>query len=220
MARLNVVKSFRGTTKTEDGNLTCESCREKIEPGMSYRWWANKMRHQRGSFRHIRCMEAPCTPSQADMTPGRRGEWMRAEIALHQDIDAASTNEELESAAQAAAEAIREFAEQFTEGADNIEEGFGHPTSQSDELRERGEALEAICDELESLDFEEPDFEEWDEAAVRLEIAQDSNIAAEDREDEYMGRKHDHEAEEQQIESDWVEEQREKIRDQLNEVEV
>jgi hypothetical protein len=74
MARLNTVKSFRGTSKTEDGNLTCEKCRDKITPGDGYRWWANKMRHMRGSVRRIRCMKNECTPSTADMTPGRRGQ--------------------------------------------------------------------------------------------------------------------------------------------------
>jgi hypothetical protein len=71
MARLNTVKSFRGTTKTPTGNLVCGKCRDEITPGDSYRWWANRLPGQRGSFRNVRCAKDECMPTLAERTPGR-----------------------------------------------------------------------------------------------------------------------------------------------------
>lgn len=171
MARLNHVKSFRGTTKTESGNLTCGRCHTAIEPGMPYQWWANRAPGQRGSFRNIRCMN--CTPTVAERTPGRRGQWLQMEQDFEQRICDISAFEDLENVAGEIAGEIRDFANEFIESADNMESGFGHETSTSAELRERGEEIESAADGLEQLSFDEPEeAEEFDEDAVGEELAQ------------------------------------------------
>lgn len=161
MAKLNTVKSFRGTSKTESGNLTCGKCRKEIVPGMSYQWWANRSPGMRGGHKKIRCMD--CPPSLADRTPGRAGEWMRMEEEIEQTISNIGTHDDLESTAAEIADRIRDFGQGFVDGADNMEEGFGHETSTSSELRERGEEIQGVADSLEYLSFEEFDPDDMDE---------------------------------------------------------
>jgi hypothetical protein len=63
--------------------------------------------------------------------------------------------------AEAKAQEIRELAEEKRESATNIEEGFGHPTSQSEELEQIADELESWADDLENVDL--PEFPEDDE---------------------------------------------------------
>lgn len=229
MARLNYVKSFRGTTKTESGNLTCGKCRKAIEPGMPYQWWANRSPGMRGGSRRVRCMD--CTPTLAERTPGRRGQWMMMEAALEEEIAVCATFEDLEATAQSVADQIREFAQEFIDGADNMESGFGHETSTSAELRERGENIEAVADEIEQLSFDIPEEEDFDEDQVGIDLAQELfGIDDPDELDEdqriawtqELQNKRD-EFDHQEITSedeDLLEAEREKIREQLCEVDV
>jgi hypothetical protein len=55
-------------------------------------------------------------------------------------------------ALESMANEVRELAEEKRESATNIEEGFGHPTSQSEELEQVAEDLEGWADELENAD--------------------------------------------------------------------
>lgn len=157
MARLNRVAKFRGTSKTEDGNLTCGRCGDKITPGDAYRWWANKLPGQgRGSARRIRCMKDACTPTRTEMTPGRRGQLMSIQDEIGKSLESCADFDDIRAAREDAASQIRELGQEFTDGAENMESGFGHETYQSQELREKGEALEAVAEELEYM---EPDSE-------------------------------------------------------------
>jgi hypothetical protein len=55
-------------------------------------------------------------------------------------------------------EAIRELASEKEEAASNMEDGFGHETEQSNELRETADALEGWADELENISWpDEPE---------------------------------------------------------------
>jgi hypothetical protein len=204
MARLNTVKSFRGTSKTEDGNLTCQSCREKIKPGDGYRWWANRLPGQRGSFRNIRCMKSECTPSQADMTPGRAGQLMRIQEDGGSQIWDAS-HEDLQGIAEQLAEQVRELASELEESADNIESGFGHETQQSEELRERAEAIEGYADELEQVDIDEWSDDDWKEDNPLEDYEGDEDSQIEDL---------------TQARESHLEEQRQKVQDALDAVEL
>lgn len=159
MARLNYVKSFRGTSKTRDGNLTCGSCGEKIKPGDSYRWWANKLPGARGSYRNIRCAKASCTPRPSQMKPGRTGQIMAIGEGLDdqlRDMSGFTEVSEFESIRNDLASEVRSFGEEIEESAQNMEDGFGHETYQSQELRERAERIEEAASTLESAEIPEP----------------------------------------------------------------
>ena len=73
-----------------------------------------------------------------------------------------------EAMSQAASD-IRGVAEEYREGANNIEEGFGHSTAQSDEMNEKADDLDGYADELENLTFDDADeYEELEAEAGEL----------------------------------------------------
>lgn len=51
------------------------------------------------------------------------------------------------------ASAIRELAKEKRESATNIEEGFGHPTSQSDELNQTADDLDGWADDIDGFEL-------------------------------------------------------------------
>lgn len=73
------------------------------------------------------------------------------------------TVEEAQQWASDKAQEIRDLAEEKRESASNIEEGFGHSTSQSDELNDIADSLDGWADDVEGVDL--PELEEDDEDA-------------------------------------------------------
>lgn len=187
MARVNYVKSFRGTTKTPTGELRCERCGDPIAKGDPYRWWANRAPGMRGGIKHVRCMRTECAPTQADTTPGRLGEWYRLGEGFEDELNSAETIDEVEAAAESIADQIEAFGQEFIDSAENMEEGFGHATYKSDELRERGDTIMQGAEDVRQAEMPEPvdedDFDiedyEGDEDAMKDEIAEKTEQAVE-----------------------------------------
>lgn len=175
MARLNHVKSFRGTSKTQDGNLCCSKCGATITKGDSYRWWANRAPGMRGGIKRIRCMKSECTPTIAEMTPGRRGQWYGMQEGFEQELAACATIDDVQATAESIASEVESFGQEFIEGADNMESGFGHETEQSMDLRQKGEDIEQAAAEIRDVDIDD-----FDEDAVREELTTDFPEEAED----------------------------------------
>jgi DnaJ-class molecular chaperone len=72
----------------------------------------------------------------------------------------------VQAALEDAAQGARDLAEEKRESASNIEDGFGHPTSMSEELEEIAQTLDGWADEIEFVevpDLPEPEPEECDE---------------------------------------------------------
>lgn len=215
MARLNTVKKFRGTSKTESGNLTCQNCRAEIKKGDSYQWWANRAPGQRSSFRNIRCIN--CTPTIAERTPGRAGQLMMIQQNAEEQIAALTEFDDtgdLEALASDIACEVREMADELRESADNIESGFGHPTQQSEELAERADNIEGQADEIESCDFEDaPDEEEIEEKVDDIlgydpDVDPDPPTGADIREART------------EVLEDWREDQRQRLNDAVSEIDI
>lgn len=167
MARLNSVASFRGTTKTKDGNLRCGKCGDTITRGQPYLWWANRTPGSRSGYRRIRCTKPGCRPMpwEYQTTSPHRAALMQGahygavavgEVSADYD-DPGAMAEAVADAVHSAAEYVREAADGYTESATNIEDGFGHPTYQSEELQGKGEALTSQADDLDTW---EPDTEQ------------------------------------------------------------
>ncbi len=171
MARLTHVKAARARKEGREP-YACGRCSKTIEVGDSYYWWAHRL--GASSQRHNRCEEHRPRPSEMQMSPYRAQAY-----AASESIDDAEI-EDLPAALTDAAESVREdVAEALRESAQNIEEGFGHPTSQSEELEERAEAFETWADELEQAASEvESEIEE-------LADLLDDKIP--DKQDEIMG---------------------------------
>lgn len=188
MARLNHVKSFRGTTKTEDGCLRCGKCGTTIRKGDPYLWWANRLPGSRSGYRNIRCPLHP--PSIAERTPGRAGEVMMAQQSAEGELASWFTDMEefvkkgeyefLDAPTdlmESFADEVADIAQEMTESADNMEEGFGHATSTSDELRERADDLEGQAEEARGVSFEDvPDRDDF--CGTEGEFEEDEYVAA------------------------------------------
>lgn len=138
---------------------TCDSCHNPIEIGTPYKHITPKSGPYGG---YKRTRHASCPTWQvweySDSLSART-----ARIS-HEFTEALSTVEDasdVESALQDAAQEVRDLAEEKRESAQNIEDGFGHETSTSQELNDVADQLESWADEIEQADV--PDFPEPEE---------------------------------------------------------
>jgi hypothetical protein len=160
--------------------LRCQRCGKDINIGDPYKWVAPRAHRASRGVKKVRCMECPgWKPSELTSSPV-----LSILYAVSEDFDFSGVNEpasldevedvadQLRAVLSAAAEQVREAAEMRTEAADNIEDGFGHETYQSSELREQGDELEQWADEMDSWDPptepDEDEDEDEDELADRL----------------------------------------------------
>lgn len=214
-------------------NRKCGRCGKEIEPGMPYLWWANKLPNARSGYKQIRCVDHP--PTLAERTPGRAGQLMGMQDEWSKRLADCTTIDDLTSARDDIAGEIRDFAQEFIDSADNMESGFGHETYQSQELREKGEAIEQVADDLEQVkpEFDEDEAEGFDEDEIRRELAMDLFGIDDPDEDDALEpdqlaqlkeavseREQEHESEVQDATDDAVESFRQEIEDKTNEVEV
>lgn len=153
----------------------CEVCHGDIRIGQPYNWIKSRYGPKRS--RHATCRQF--RPS--DLTSNDK---LSSLYAIQERIeDEASAWGLLEStdladlvtALDDAAVEAREVADDYRETAENLEQGFGHSTSQSEEIASNGDEVDGWADELEQLSSElepaYPDQDDWDEAAWRDGIA-------------------------------------------------
>lgn len=140
-------------------NLSCEKCKQEIKVGDPYKHVTPKSGPYGGRTRR-RCASCP-TWEPWDLSNAL---WARIQQVISQaqeaveDGKAGHDSDAVRSAMEEAAQGIRDLAEEKSESAQNMEDGFGHETEQSSELREQGEQLEQWADEIESAEI--PDFPE------------------------------------------------------------
>jgi hypothetical protein len=153
----------------------CGACGVTINKGDPYSW-------AKGRFgpKMTRCAQAKCRFKPSDLTSNEKlsklyaaQEVLEEALGNWQDTEGGDATD-LREALEAAAEEAREAAGMYEESAEAIEEGFGHPTSQSEELRDNGADAEGWADELDQVagDLEDGDEtdEDWDEEQWRSEI--------------------------------------------------
>ena|SRR5262252_4666361 len=146
MAQTHYVKSRR-VGKKGAYQLTCKSCGKPIEIGQPYKWFKQKTTY--GGIKKSYHPDCKIPPSHR--TTSRMGVIYDAQDTL--DFGGCETVEDCQAELQSFAETVREIGEEYAESADNMEDGFGHETYQSQEIRERAEALEQWADDLESWEF-------------------------------------------------------------------
>jgi hypothetical protein len=144
MPRVNHVAKAR---KTKSGNRpTCGKCGKVIEIGMPYLWWANRTTYS--SSRKDRCVDHPPRASELTMSQ-HKGTAYGIQESLTDALNEAGTVADISTALEDAASTARdELYEGLIESSDNIVEGFGHETTQSEELRERADAAETWAGEF------------------------------------------------------------------------
>jgi hypothetical protein len=130
---------------------TCTACRQPIEVGTPYKWIQPKSGPYGGRrmARHESCPDW----NVWDYSNSLSAQLARISYDFSQAIDGAESPDDVQSALDDAGTAIEEIAEQKREGASNIEEGFGHATSASEELEEVADQLEEWASEVTSADI-------------------------------------------------------------------
>jgi len=197
MARTTFVKARR-VGKKGAYELRCNGCGQPIEIGQPYKWF--KMKTTYGGIK--RSYHPDCEIPPSHRTSSRMGEIYDAQATLGKDLEAAQDFDGIREALEAFSSVVREVGEGYTESADNMEEGFGHETYQSQEIRERAEGLESWADEIDSWDFsgDEPDQDDfkcldqeaYDEAHKAWEDEEPSVDESEEDEDELASQQSEH----------------------------
>ena len=150
MARIKTVKKARQSKK----NRICSKCAYTIQPGESYHSIA-KMVFPRGGYMVYFCHDHYPRPSET--LSGKQADYAR----MHEDFDDAIGNatspDDLLGALQDLDTSVTELSEEYRDSATNIEDGFGHPTYQSeimgtnsDSLSEYSSHITQILSELEN----------------------------------------------------------------------
>lgn len=135
----------------------CDYCHEEIKVGSPYKWIEPS--GQRVRNRHADCPTWNVWDYSSSLSA-------RIAQIQHDDPDDFDTVDDLQAWAAGKAEEIRGLAEEKRESAQNIEDGFGHATYQSDELNEQADSLEQWAYDLENADIPEipePDEEDCEE---------------------------------------------------------
>lgn len=149
----------RVTTQKAAKPYNCDRCKAEIVRGETYRAYKVGFRTR---HRNIRCMKADCAPRDSELESSKLAGAYAAIEAGHDDVDAATTADEITAALETAAEGLREVAGEYTEAAEAMgEAGY--------EMTERAETLESSADTLESTSLS--DIEECEQCDGTGEIA-------------------------------------------------
>src|SRR5690606_7844042 len=133
----------------------CDNCGVEIKVGDPYKWIAPKSGPYGGTKRY-RCSSCP-TWQVWEYSSSLSARIAQIEHEANEAFAQAKCIEDLEGARDAAADAIQELADEQREKADNIEDGFGHETQMSEELRQQGDDLEAWADEVREVEADDTD---------------------------------------------------------------
>jgi hypothetical protein len=177
-----------------------------------------------GGTKHVRCANCP-TWQVWDLSNSlsARLSQISHEFSSAQPFE---SPDDVTSALEQAAEAIREIASEKEEGASNIEEGFGHETYQSSELRETADSLNTWADEIEEVEV--PDLPEPEERyfvreggeVICDEEGYETESDAETARDEHLAENPDVDEDDLSIEADTsdepTEEQMDEWRDEVD----
>lgn len=163
--------------------LRCESCGNPINIGDPYKWVAPRAHRAAKGIkrnRHLTCpswksSELTSSPHLATIYAAQED----AEVSLA--MLSVSSIDEVEDVAIQLEEIAGEFADQlqsavesYEESASNIEDGFGHETYQSEELRQKSEDVQSWADEAEQHQvdrFDASDIEHLEDDDEEIEAA-------------------------------------------------
>ena len=194
--------------------LTCGYCHKDINIGDPYKWVAPRAHRAAKGIKKTRHTTCPgWRPSELTSSPHLATIYAAQEAA--EDAvsnvgdpetieDTEGFLEELRGILEETAEGVREAAESYRESAEAIEEGFQHPTFQSEELMEKSEAVDGWADDLAVTDLEEfTDEVVCDDCG----LAEDDSVHEDQENDEY----HEYHDNAAGLLSDWADAQRDSV---------
>lgn len=127
----------------------CERCGETIPKGSSYRKFTVGFR---SNYTHRRCMESACTPTRGELDASKMASVWDAQDDFEKALDEAGTVDDLRSALEDYAGALRDVAEEYEQASQNE-----HGVVFNVDAEERAEMLNSAADEVEGIDIEDPE---------------------------------------------------------------
>lgn len=171
-------------TKPKD-NLRCDfsGCTKgnEIKPGEAYKHISPKSGPYGG--RQLNRHEEHPTWNQWEYSSSMSARLAQIAHNFWEEIDSVASQDDVQSALDSAAEEIKSLAEEKRESASNIEDGFGHPTSASEELEQTADSLDEWADEVSGADIPElpePEETECEECGGTGEVDSDEVDANEE----------------------------------------
>jgi len=148
---------------------TCEKCGKKIPVGSPYKHCSPRAHRAARGHKRIRCDSCPSWRPSELTSSGALSALYGAQESAEDALDEwdGESIDDVRSILEDCASGIREAAETYRESAQNIEDGFGHSTSTSEDLVAKADNLESGADEVESVDLE--DFDDEPDADVQEE---------------------------------------------------
>lgn len=135
--------------------LVCERDRTHvINVGDPYKWVQPHM-----SGKRIRCDACP-NWQPWELTNALWARLAQIESEFQDSLYEAESTDDVQAALDAAADAVAEIAEEKRESASNMEDGFGHSTSASDDLNGTADQLDDWAEEIRGAGDDIPEFPE------------------------------------------------------------
>lgn len=154
---------------------TCDYCHKPIEIGTPYKHITPKSGPYGG---YKRTRHGSCPDWQVwDYSSSLSARVAQISFEFSRALDSAESEDDVQSALDDAAGSVRELAEEKRESAQNIEEGFGHETSTSQELADIADQLDDWANEIESATI--PDFPEAEEQDCEADGCNNGEIECE-----------------------------------------
>ena len=144
MARIKTIKNARKSKKDRN----CSRCLHTIQPGESYHFIAKKV-YPAGGYVIFYCSNHYPRPS--DTLSGKQADYARMHEDFEDSINSATTIEELTDALQSLEESVATLSSEYSESADNIEQGFGHTTYQSEIMESNHNNLESYANIINNI---------------------------------------------------------------------
>ena len=158
MAKVVTVQKARASKKTRK----CRRCGHEIQAGEPYKYVRQRVGYtRRGTLKLNFCGEH--YPKGSELASGRRAQLMGIQDAIAEGIQAATDTDSISSMLTDAASSAEEMAGEYEESVSNIEEGFGHPISMSEEMQEKADAFNEWASVLENAANEIQGIEAGDE---------------------------------------------------------
>lgn len=215
MARMTTVAAAR----TDQGK--CEKCGKPITKGTGYKWIKPRTHAGATGYKRKRCLSCPnWRPSETTSSPALSVLYAGQEAA--EDALAGWDRQDVSALAAVLtefAEAVNEASQVYAESASNIEDGFGHSTSTSEDIQAKADELEGMAQELENAADE---LEEWDEDAARAEVLDEAGIEGLTRDSEYDWEEDPEDLQDNvdQAREDWADEQMTLAEDAISNVQA
>jgi hypothetical protein len=185
MSRITTVASAR-KRKDDRDPYVCYSCHEDIAEGTAYAWTQPSRYSARINW-HATCPTPPGSMMEANekraaaMAAFENGydaiDELRKYDGEGEGIDTDEFVERIkDEVLNVVGEGVREAAELWRESASNIEDGFGHSTSMSEEFESNADEVESIADEVEGIEPEEYEAEQYNSIAEWIDATLDSVV--------------------------------------------